>query len=58
MKINNKGLTNKRIHELIDKEIEFNKWIKKVCLPMYVQTEAIKIYSSALKEMENKKEIK
>ena len=49
--INKKGLTDKEIQELINKDLEFSEYYKKFWLPMYVQTETMKIICESLKEV-------
>ena len=53
--IDKKGLSDKEINELIDKELEWKKYYQKTWLPMYVQTEAIKIYMEGLSSLNHGK---
>ena len=36
--INNKGLTDEEINELVDEKIERDKWFEEVYLPMVIKT--------------------
>jgi len=53
--INKKGLSDKEINKLIDKELEWKEYYNETWLPMYVQTEAMKIYMKGLDSLSLKK---